>query len=187
MAEFGTELDDARTVLVATPPTDRDACTALLGSVTDPDVLFVTYRRSVAECLDVVEEGFDTMGVIVVGDEITGERSVELEDTAESAVETKRLPAPSALTDLTVAIDQVISGWDRPVVCFDSVTDMLQYVDFEAAFEFLQTLVGKSHAVGARTHAHIDPGAHDGTTVAAVTSLFDATVNGSEVRTRDLL
>jgi hypothetical protein len=186
MAEFGTELDDARTVLVATPPADRDACTGLLGSVTDPDVLFVTYRRSVAECLEVVEEGVDTVAVIVVGDEITGESAPQSED-AENAVETKTAPTPSNLADLTIEIDQVISGWDQPVVCFDSVTDMLQYVDFEAAFEFLQTLVGKSHAVGAQTHVHIDPGAHDGTTVAAVTSLFDATIDGSEVRTRDLL
>ena len=84
-------------------------------------------------------------------------------------------------------MEQFISGWDRPVVCFDSVTDMFQYVDFEEGFEFLQTLVAKSHTVGARTHVHIDPGAHDGTTVAAVTSLFDARVSGSEVRTRDLL
>jgi ABC-type nickel/cobalt efflux system permease component RcnA len=67
---------------------------------------------------------------------------------------------------------------------------MLQYVDFETAYEFLHAVTGQVHAADARAHFHIDPDAHDRQHVEAITSLFDARVAlGDEVRvrTRDVI
>jgi hypothetical protein len=77
------------------------------------------------------------------------------------------------------------------VVCFDSLTAMLQYVDVETAYEFLHAITGQLYAADARAHFHIDPTAHDRTTVDSIASLFDAVVefgaDGLETRKRHLL
>jgi hypothetical protein len=67
---------------------------------------------------------------------------------------------------------------------------MLQYVDVETAYEFLHAVTGQVHAAGARAHFHVDPSAHDDQKIAAIMSLFDASVSlqdDVEVQTRALL
>ena len=101
------------------------------------------------------------------------------------------MTTPSDLTGLGVAISEVLSEWDDPVlVCFDSLTSMLQYVDSDTAYEFLHAVTGQVHAARARAHFHVDPAAHDETTLAGITSLFDARVSVNDrttVRTRDII
>jgi hypothetical protein len=186
--EIAAETEGARTVLLAAPSKEKEICRELLETVADPDVLFVTYRRPASECFAGINNGVDTVSVITVGDEIASKHGDESTAPGDDVADaTRAVPAPSNVTDLTAAIDQTVAGWDRPVICLDSVTELLQYVDFQTGFEFLQTVISAVHAADGRLHAHIDPGAHDGTTVAAITSLFDAKVSDATVQTRDLL
>jgi len=188
MASIADDLDGAASVLVKAPSMDgdRDLCTTLLtDGVASPSVLFVTYTRGAGACLEGLGEAAAdarTVGVITVGD---ASASADRE-----GVETRTVSTPSDLTGLGIEIADLVDAWPAPVtVCFDSLTAMLQYVDFETAYEFLHTLTGQFHAADARAHFHLDPAAHDAATVAALTSLVDAAVALEDepvVRTRDV-
>jgi len=187
MADISTQLDGATNVLLEIPPLDngRDACTSLLGDAeAAPSILFVSFTRQASACVDqVADEPRRNLGVITVGD---AGSSVD-----ETDVVTESVSTASDLTGLGIRIGQFLSEWDEPVlICFESLTSMLQYVDYETAYEFLHAITGQVHAAGARAHFHIDPSAHNDQDIAGIASLFDASVSldgGREVTRRDLL
>jgi len=101
--------------------------------------------------------------------------------------------SPEDLTGLGIALGQQLSTWagasdDPIVVCFDSTTALLQYADLQRTFRFLHVLAGRVAGQGAQVHYHLDPTAVDDRAVAALTSLFDASVRYDDgdraVRTR---
>jgi hypothetical protein len=187
MASMVDELDGAASVLVKGPAMgdDRDICRTLLTEgVSSPGIIFVTYTHGAGACLDRLGDAAtdaNNIGVITVGDVSTAE--------AGTAVQTSTVSSPSDLTGLGIEIGELVDAWPAPVtVCLDSLTTMLQYVDFETAYEFLHTLTGRIHAADARAHYHVDPAAHDPAAVAALASLMDAVVDLDDelvVRTRE--
>jgi hypothetical protein len=190
MSRITAELDGAASILLKAPSMggDRERCRSLLtGDVDDPGVLFVTFTRGAEACIDQLGDHGDevsNLGVITVGD---AGGTADRDD-----VETRNVASASDLTGLGIEIGQVIAEWEAPVtVCFDSLTSMLQYVEFETAYEFLHTLTGRFYAADARAHYHVDPGAHDEQHLAGIESLFDASVDLAgdepEVRTRDVI
>lgn len=189
MSDLTDQLDGATTVLLEAPAmgADRDVCSELLAAgLEEPGVLFVTFTRQATTCVDDLGAAADeasALGVITVGDAAS--------DVDRADVHTQNVSSPSDLTGLGIQIGQVLSEWDAPVaICFDSLTSMLQYVDFETAYEFLHALTGQFYAADARAHFHIDPSAHDETQVAGITSLVDAAVSLDDepvVRSRDVM
>ncbi len=187
MTAIADELEGASTVLLAEPAVgvDRDVCSTLLADRAASSVLFVSYTRRPDECAEQLAgtgASVQNVGVITVGD------AAGTTDRAD--VESESVSTPSDLTGLGIEIGRYLSEFAAPVVCFDSLTSMLQYVDFETAYEFLHTILGQIHAAGAQAHFHVDPDAHEESTVVAITSLFDASVSvggQTQVRTRDLL
>ena len=189
MTAVTEQLDGATNILLEMPPMGggRDVCTSLLAAhVDDPSVLYVSFTQQASACVDKWEAGGHSaanLGVVTVGD---ASQVVDRDD-----VVTESVSSASDLTGLGIQIGQFLSEWDPPVVvCFDSLTSLLQYVDFETAYEFLHAITGQVHAAGARAHFHIDPDAHDPKQVAGITSLFDASVSLGEetrVRTRDVI
>jgi hypothetical protein len=122
----------------------RELCTDLLtGGLDEPGVLFVSFTRQASTCVDQVDEAaVGRLGVITVGDGGT--------EVADADVTVSSISSPSDLTGLGIEIGQVLSEWEAPVaVCFDSLTAMLQYVDFETAYEFLHALTGQLYAADA--------------------------------------
>ncbi len=97
---------------------------------------------------------------------------------------TETVTSPNDLTGLGITITEHLTEWNgngnRTVMCFDSLTGMLQYVDLDTAYEFLHVILGRIQAVDAVAHFHMDPGAHDQQTVATITSLFDAAVEPTD-------
>lgn len=180
-----TTLEGATNVLLKVPPMSEGrelAMSLLVGGDTVPNVLFVTYTRQPSECVaDVDGESVGSVGVITVG-----EGAGQIDDAVTESVST-----PSDLTGLGIEIGGFLSEWEAPVhVSFDSLTSLLQYVDFETTYEFLHTITGQIHAADARAFFYIDPSAHDDQDVAGIESLFDASVSLADdptVRTRDLL
>jgi hypothetical protein len=188
---FVDDLRGATNVLLRAPSMGgtRDVCTSLLTDDLEgpPNVLWVTFTRSPDACLeqwDAAGQDAATLGVIAVG-----ESGVSLD---RDDVDVETVGTASDLTGVGIAIGQFISDADGPtVVCFDSLTAMLQYVDLETAYEFLHTITGQLYTAGARAHFHMDPEAHQDDVVDAITSLLDASVDLSSedpiVRTRSLL
>jgi len=193
MIDTHTELAAARNVLLSAPSLsggEREICSDFLVE-SDPattNVLWVTFRRDAGACLDQWTADADVEpqngAVIVVGD------AGDAADVDWATV--TGLSSASDLTGLGIEISEFLSDWEgRPVVCFDSLTAMLQYVDLETAYEFLHAITGQLYAATARAHFHIDPTAHDQQTVDSITSLFDAVVSLEDgepvVRQRALL
>jgi len=189
MTAITDRLDGATNVLLRTPPMDdaREVCNSLLTEgIRAQNVLFVSYTQQPDGCIEQLGdtvEGMKRVAVVTVGD-ASGTATRE-------GVTTENVSTASDLTGLGIQVGEFLSGYDGPaVVCFDSLTSMLQYVDFETAYEFLHAVTGQIHAAGARAHFHIDPSAHDKRDVAGITSLFDASVSlddGTSVRTRDII
>lgn len=189
MTAVTDQLDGATNVLLEVPPMGggREVCTSLLtDDIESPSVLYVSFTQQASACVaqwEASRTSARNLGVITVGD---GSPAVDRDDVATETIST-----PSDLTGLGIQIGQFLSEWDAPVViCFDSLTSLLQYVDFETAYEFLHAITGQVHAAGARAHFHIDPEAHDEKQVAGITSLFDASVSlddETRVRTRDVI
>jgi len=90
----------------------------------------------------------------------------------------ERVGSPGDLTTLGVRITERLDAWEtgptdhRTVVCFDSVSTLLQYTDFQGAYKFLDALVNYVEDAGAIAHFHMDPGAHDEQTVDGLRQLF---------------
>jgi hypothetical protein len=183
MSDGEPRLDGARSILLEEPPIShgQDTCTDLLvGGASAPHVLFVTYTRRAADCLQqVTDEGVESVGVITVGDAVA--------ETDDDSVSTDRVSTPSDLTGLGIKIDEYLSSRGTPVhICFDSVTSALQYVDYETVYKFVHAMNGKIHAADARVHYHIDPSAHSDEEVAGLVSLFDARLSvGGDERTAE--
>ena len=188
-----TELGDARNVLLSAPSLtggERAVCTDLLlgAAPAETSVLWVTFRRDPGACIEQWTNETDdeplNAAVVAVGDAAT---SVDVE-----WADVESVSSASDLTGLGIEIGEFLSDWEgNVVVCFDSLTTMLQYVEVETAYEFLHAITGQLYAADARAHFHVDPNAHDDQTVDAISSLFDAVVElgGDEptVRKRALI
>lgn len=160
-----------RAVLLAGPPTDRvrSLCTTLHRADAETDLLVVTYTREPSEYLADLDDG-------AVGDVVV----ISVGDTApggdEEGVTTRQVDAPADLTQLGIEIGDALEGREQVSVCFDSLTTTLQYADYTDVYEFLHAVTGRLRAADARTHAHINPIAHDDQVLAGLSTLFDARV-----------
>ncbi|NHN46402.1 hypothetical protein G9464_02140 [Halostella sp. JP-L12] len=177
-------LDDASSILFLTPSlgdATNDTCIRLLDP-TEPaatNVLFVTFTGSPRDRLEAWIDragGRPATAHVVTAGETAGRSDGD--GPAPDSVE--RVGTPSDLTGISIRVSEVLSEWSdtdaNSVVCFDSITALLQYVDVETAYEFLHVLTGRLYAFGAKGHFHLDPGAHPDMTVARIQTLFDAMV-----------
>ena len=177
MTDLNAELADARNVLLAAPSMsggEAEACTDLLIPSTpgNANALWVTFRGDASDCVGQWAAETDDQpahaAVVVVGD---------APGPQPDGVTVEHVSSPSDLTGLGITIGEILGEWDAsPVVCVDSLTAMLQYVELQTAYEFLHAITGQLYAADARAHFHIDPTAHDDMTVDSIASLFDAIV-----------
>jgi hypothetical protein len=205
-------LGDAAAVLVESSSTDPEratTCADLLHtrSADSENLLWVTYTRGPDEKLASWRQHSDAgpanLGVVSVGDTmrsaaaasaaVSGSGPSELSDARGSGPPNpvEAVENPSDLTGLGITVSRYFEAWgsDQPTsLCFDSITAMLQYTEFETAYRFLHVLTGRLSAAGAVGHFHIDPAAHDDRTVESLKTLFDAVVTLDDgertVRTR---
>ena len=184
MSGLKDELGDATNVLLAAPSMSQgtgEVCVDLLsqGPPAETSVLWVSFTKPPSDCLAEWRAHHDadpaTFGV-VVGDTAGGADTGDIDPGA-----VQRISNPSDLTGIGIKVGEFVSGRsERIVVCVDSLTSLLQYVDLETAYEFLHALTGQLYSAGAVAHFHIDPTAHDEATLDTLLSLFDAEVDVSD-------
>jgi len=193
MTTIQNELGDVTNILLGAPSMGQgseDICVDLLseGDPGDLKVLWVSFTKPADACLAQWRERHEddpaSFGAIVVGDTVGDPAGG---DISENRVQ--RITNPSDLTGIGIKVGEFVNAQSgQIVVCVDSLTALLQYVDLETAYEFLHALTGQLYSAGAVSHFHIDPSAHDEETVDTLLSLFDASVElgGDEpkVRTR---
>jgi len=178
------------TLLLASSFTEgtEERCAEMLhpGMANESNVLWVSYTKSPDQQLRRWQAHYSdrpaNMGMVSIDDST---RSVAAESGGASDLMGPNKPvetvsSPNDLTGLGIRITEFLTDWEendnRTVVCFDSLTALLQYVELETAYEFLHILTGRMAAVDAFAHFHMDPEAHDEQTIESITTLMDATV-----------
>ena len=170
-------------VLGALPTTRETVARHELFSTVPPediDVLEVSYARSPDAILDDwrTRLGASPRRLVVL--------SLDRRPVRDRVVDRERCKVvvesanPHDITELGMrwqrALDAVDGPQTRPVVDFDSITSMLQFVEPRRAYQFVHMVTGHVREIGARAQFYLDPGAHDPRT----RQLFRSTVD--EVR-----
>lgn len=158
-----------------------NACHALLTQ-TPPEstnVLAVSFTETPAEWVDewdATAGGPPARGAVVS----IGQAEASLEDPTWATATTENA---SDLTGIGIQLSELLSGLaesagddESLVVCFDSVTSLLQYADLQRTFRFLHVVTGRVKSVGGVGHYHVDPQAHTAQDLATLKGLFDAVV-----------
>ncbi|WP_336134530.1 DUF7504 family protein [Natronomonas amylolytica] len=167
---------------------EAEACMALSG-VDDPDavdVVFVTFTKSADQRLAAWRDHADAppANIGIVSVEMGGANGGAGTDrNAGPAV--RRISDPSDLTGVGIAISEFLSAWadtdQQTVVCFDSVTALLQYVDANRVFQFLNEMTSKFEQAGAHAHFHLLPEAHEPQNLSVLASLFGERTSAASV------
>jgi hypothetical protein len=180
-----TTPDPGTNVLVMAPSLSdqkRETCLDLqgVGSPAELDVLRVTYSDAPGELVDEWRDHHGDlpgrMGIIVVGDQ-PGQYGSDV-DLPDSVFVT--MANPNDITGLGMRLNNYLNDGDgdaQLVVCFDSVTEMLQFAEMQPVFKFLHMFVGQVRDANGVGHFHMDPDAHDDQTVSRLKPLFDDAVN----------
>jgi hypothetical protein len=170
---------------------EEEACMALSG-VDDPDgvdVVFVTFTRSADQRLAAWRDHANAppanIGIVSVemGSASGGGSGASTARNSGPAV--RRISDPSDLTGVGIAISEFLSAWadtdQQTVVCFDSVTALLQYVDANRVFQFLNEMTSKFEQAGVHAHFHLLPEAHETQNLSVLTSLFGERTSAASV------
>lgn len=180
-----TDFDPGTNVLVQAPSLSSERqhrCLDLLAA-DDPsrlDVLRITYSGNPEEMIEQWREQIGAMpartGIVVVGGSTEFEQTTEAETGEQVAVTTAN---PNDITGLGMQLNNYlndVSSDTQLVVCLDSLTELLQFVDVQSAFKFLHMFTGQLRDAGAIGHFHIDPNAHEPQTVSRLKPAFDEEV-----------
>lgn len=174
-----TDIDGA-VALVCEPAFRADAAGQLaraLGGDGERSVLGILYRHDVRAWTTALRTQRDRIGsaaAVAVG-------PVAEPGRTRDRLPVREVPDPTDLTGVGIAVGEWLRARDddeRPVVCLDSLSTLLQYADLERAFRFLHALVAQLRSAGATAYVSVDPGAHDEATLATLRTLFDAVVAG---------
>lgn len=161
--------------------TAQDACHELtsVGPPEQRTVIYLSFTHARPARLDRLLEGEAPRPSKLVLITPTDRRPAPSDD---DRVVIETVSSPGNLTDVGVALSAHLPDRaDGPMVaCVDSITALLQYVDPRTAYKFLNVLVERFGAAGARAHYHLDPTAHDAQVVHTFSSLFDATLEVGE-------
>lgn len=160
------------------------------GSLAETNVLFVSLTRSADDRLELLRrhaEGFPAnVGIVTATDQFTAATTTSGSEEGDGSggVSVRTVSDPSDLPKLGVTISRLVNDWEdegrETIVCFHSLSVLLQYADLQRVFRFLHILKDRLASVDATTHYHMDSMAHDQQTVATLRQLFDAVVEYDE-------
>lgn len=172
---------------------DDEACTERFASVPEDNVnvLLVTLTQPAEDRVAVLQNHMETLParirVVSASDDVASETSISVERN-EISVVVDVVGDPGDLPRLGITIQEAAAGFndDRPtLVCFHSLTALLQYATTQRVFRFLHIM---QNAIDARSHFHMDANSHDIQTVQTIKQLFDTVIefdeHGNEVVTR---
>ncbi len=168
---------------------EADTCQPFfsMDSSSDQNVLLISLRQSAEDRRQAFLAGADgepaNMAIISSSDKDRQRQSGRHGGGASSGMTVKVVDDPGDLTRLGITISNVLSSWQdnhhQTLVCFDSVSTLLQYAELQRVFRFIHVLQGRLGNIGARTHYHLNPDAHDSQTEATMRSLFDGVITVS--------
>lgn len=184
----GEHRRDASNVLVLSPlaPSGADAYTESLASSCSErtSLVVVTYTQTPSMWLADWREQWRSMpdeitfihGGPVGGDDVTEERV---------DIETRRVD-PRDPMDVITAVTAVLEASEHPgdaVVSVQTLSVLLEYVEFDTAFRYLHVLIHRLRNAGAIGYYQMDPDIHEAETINTLSVLFDIVVQAQEETT----
>ena len=191
------DLGDARNILLLAPPMDPKenvGCGSLLDVATPADstLLFVSLSAGPDDRLDVwrthvAREPPARCGFVIAGEAARGSVATDgggLPSNPNDAYRIETVSSPADLTGIGMKIsaflEEFVGTETELVVCFHSLSVILQYTDIQRAFRFLHVITGRMTAVDAIAHFHMDPTIHDEQQRNTLLSLFDGVMELDE-------
>jgi len=186
--QVGADIGPGDSILVLCPSLKEEqtgVCLDLLTQTVPENLvtLSVSFTRSPDEYFKAWQQhmGVDpAQNRIINVDADARSSSPTMDSKARSSdVEVEHVSSPENLTRLGVQVSNCLDEWNNTkteqqiAVCFHSVTALLQYVDIDQAFKFLQIVIDRCEEVDVISHYHLDPRAHDQQTIARLVKLFD--------------
>jgi hypothetical protein len=196
----GGDGDTSNVLLLAPALSDSEdeACIDLLtiADISQENLLSVTFTQTAQDRLELwhTHAGDDLpaqAGIITVGEQ-TRSTSASRSSPSQTPgpITIDAVSDPADLTGLGISLTNYLSEWaennNQTVVCFHSLTPLLQYADLQRVFRFLHVLTGRIASSDAVAHYHMDPTAHDEQTRQTLVQLFDATIELDADGTRSI-
>jgi hypothetical protein len=170
---------------------DSKACTDLLTleAPAHENVLCISFTKSLDDYRAAWDQHVNSAPGSAAFLDVTAETrsTATVTNTANEPTETTsfdptvaQITTPSDLTTLGVRITERLNEWDaensdrQTVVCFESISTLLQYTELEQTFKFLHVLTDHFTSADAIAHYHLDPTVHDEKTMSMLTQVFDA-------------
>lgn len=190
-----TQLDSvtkSSQVLVLSPlrhdVTDR-TCTQFFDAGETPakNYLFITVEDTAGSrldiCQDIDRDGGET-GVIEVGRDATDPSNADVPtELAGQPVTFKTVNSPRNLSKIGVMASRLLMEWENndypTVLCFYSLTELLEYGETQDVWEFLHILVSRLNSSNVSGHFHMDNREHPERTIQSFKQLFDLTLTVS--------
>jgi len=152
-----------------------DICTRLISVFEPVNVLGIAIKRDPSYYIRLCEQHDrldpDRLAVIDVN-------PVDSEPRTDVKIET--VSDSNDLTGIGISATQLVkqaAGSEEPtVVCFDSLTPLLQYSEIQRCYKFLDVTTSRLSKVCAVSHAHLNPRAHDAQTVEQLSTVFDTVI-----------
>ena len=177
-----TDLTGASSVLVLAPlsPWGTQAYVHALSArcLTTTNLAVVTYTQPPELWLTDWERHADQYPAEIVfihGGPTAGEKS-QLDGVA---IATERV-SPAEPMEIISAVTRTMDTWKdsdaQAVVSVQTLTVLLEYVDFDTAFRYLHVLIHRIRGAGARGYFQMDPSIHEPETINTLSVLFDVVI-----------
>ncbi|SHL65809.1 helix-turn-helix transcriptional regulator [Haladaptatus paucihalophilus] len=186
------DLQGASNVLVLAPltPDGNRAHMELVASTRPENVSLaaVTYTQPPGQWLGDWERSVGRSPREVRFIHASGMAQSETYDEQTSNTVTTEVVDPTDPMEIIVPLSDRLKEWSngetQPVVSVQTLTVLLEYVDFDTAFRYLHILTHRIQAAGGIGYFQMDPDIHDPETTNTLKTLFDVVVeisdNGAE-------
>lgn len=168
-AAWGAILEQASNILVRPGEwTDQATiCTTLFEGTPSPRAVIVSYEQSVEDWLSSSQRSaLESVAFVSVGETVRSTAATTPTETAIPAGPDRRvrfdgIGDPTDLTALGLTIQAQLKAYDESgegeiVVCFDSLSALVDAVPLQQAFRFLHILTNLTRAYDATAHYHYD-------------------------------
>jgi hypothetical protein len=189
------DLQGASNVLVLAPltPDGNRAHMELVASTRPENISLaaVTYTQPPGQWLDDWQRSVGRPPREVRFIHASGMAQPETYDEQTPDTVTTEVVDPTDPMEIIVPLSNRLKEWTdgetQPVVSVQTLTVLLEYVDFDTAFRYLHILTHRIQAAGAIGYFQMDPDIHDPETTNTLKTLFDIVVeisdSGAEWRT----
>lgn len=158
-------------------------CSTLLDRGNSPDTaaLFVSFTDTPTELIEFWEANVGKVPGLI---EFVLTGKVNVSSAQEESTRIRIVRNPSNLTQVGVEITNALSDIrveaENIVICFRSLSALLQYASPNQAFQFMTVLLNRFKEAGAAHHVHLNSAAHDQQTIVAFTQVFDVVIEIEE-------